>query len=285
MKKTVIGLDIGGSTTKIVGWTGKELIAPMFVSATDPLTSAYGAFGKFTSENGIALSDIECVRMTGVGSAYINPPIYGVPCVPVSEFTCAGLGGLYSTGLDRAIVVSMGTGTALIYAQRGKEMRYLGGTGVGGGTLMGLSKKLLGVDTMDSIIELASGGDLGNIDLMISDITRPDLMPGMAMDMTASNFGKVSDLASKEDLALGIFNMVFESIGMLAVFASRQFGVRDIVLTGNLSAVPQAKKTFDGLNQLFDVNFTIPENAGFATVIGAAISGEAGKKKKKSASV
>ena len=274
MNKTVIGLDIGGSTTKIVGWTGEKLIDPMFVSATDPLTSAYGAFGRFTAENGIALSDIHCVRMTGVGSAYINPPIYGVPCVSVSEFTCAGMGGLYSSGLERAITVSMGTGTALIYAERGKEMKYLGGTGVGGGTLMGLSKKLLGVDTIDSIVELASGGDLANIDLRISDITRPDLLPGMAMDMTASNFGKVSDLASREDLALGILNMVYESIGMLAVFASRQFGVRDIVLTGNLSKVPQAKTIFDTLDRLFDVNFIIPENSGFATVIGAAISGD-----------
>ena len=40
MKKVVIGIDVGGSTTKIVGFekTGEEekkLIAPQFVSASD----------------------------------------------------------------------------------------------------------------------------------------------------------------------------------------------------------------------------------------------------------
>ena len=44
--KNVIGIDIGGSTTKIVGFSdGGELIEPMAVKAADPLTSAYGAFG------------------------------------------------------------------------------------------------------------------------------------------------------------------------------------------------------------------------------------------------
>ena len=64
MKETVIGIDVGGSTTKIVGFRFSEhkkpqLIAPLFVRATDPVTSMYGAFGRFTAENGIELSAIE----------------------------------------------------------------------------------------------------------------------------------------------------------------------------------------------------------------------------------
>ena len=51
-KKTVLGIDVGGSTTKIVGFApGGKLLSPMFVQATDPVTSIYGAFGKFTLEN------------------------------------------------------------------------------------------------------------------------------------------------------------------------------------------------------------------------------------------
>ena len=47
----VVGIDIGGSTTKIVGFDEKKnLIHPMFVTADDPITSIYGAFGKFTDE-------------------------------------------------------------------------------------------------------------------------------------------------------------------------------------------------------------------------------------------
>ena len=38
-----------------------------------------------------------------------------------------------------------------------------------------------------------------------------------------------------------------------------------------LSTIPQAKGTFESLNELFGVNFIIPENSQFATVIGAAL--------------
>ena len=161
---TVIGIDVGGSTTKIVGFkdiAGKrELIEPQFVLANDPITSIYGAFGKFTSENGISLSDIDHVLMTGVGSSFVTQPIYGLPCRTVPEFSSVGLGGLYLSGLDEAIVVSMGTGTALIHAKRNGEkydIKYLGGTGVGGGTLVGLSKQMLGIDTVEHIEKLCEG--------------------------------------------------------------------------------------------------------------------------------
>lgn len=273
----VIGIDVGGSTTKIVGFRrekGKDtLVSPLFVRATDPITSIYGAFGRFTNENDLALSDIEHVLTTGVGSSYITKPIYSLRCDAVPEFRSIGLGGLYLSGLSRAVVVSMGTGTALVYAEEGKEPEYLGGTGVGGGTLVGLSKKMLGLEDISHIEALAAEGDLANVDLRIGDITKKD--PGLTMPdhMTASNFGKLSDLATPADIAKGIANMVFETVGMLSLFAARSRGVRDIVLTGNLSTVAQAKETFDTLSSLFGVRFLIPENSQFGTVIGTALAG------------
>lgn len=269
----VIGIDVGGSTTKIVGFSDKrELIDPMFVRAADPLTSIYGAFGKFTSENHIEIGDISKIMVTGVGSSYITKPIYGLECRHVSEFDSVGLGGLFLTGLDRAVAVSMGTGTAIVSAERGGKIEYLGGTGVGGGTLMGLSKKILGVSNIASIVDLAANGDLTAVDLRIKDITRKDILPGMPGEMTASNFGKLSDLATKSDLALGIINMVFESAGMLAIFASRNCNTKDIILTGNMTTVPQAQLMFPTLSDMFKVNFIIPKMSQFATVIGAALT-------------
>lgn len=90
--------------------------------------------------------------------------------------------------------------------------------------------------------------------------------------MTASNFGKLSDIASAGDIALAIINMVFETAGMLGIFAARDKGLHDIVLTGNLTTIPQAKDIFESLNTIFDINFIIPENAQFATAIGAALA-------------
>ncbi|MBQ2468941.1 MAG: pantothenate kinase, partial [Clostridia bacterium] len=63
-------------------------------------------------------------------------------------------------------------------------------------------------------------------------------------------------------------------IGMVAIFAARTYGLRDVVLTGNLSGMELAKKTFDGLNKLFDMNFVIPEYSRFGTVIGAALAAQ-----------
>ncbi len=272
----VIGIDVGGSTTKIVGFDKADgenkLIDPLFVRATDPITALYGAFGKFTDQNGIELSDIDIVKVTGVGSGKGIKPIYGLNCQKVPEFDCIGLGGLYLSGLDEAIVVSLGTGTAIIHAKRGEPMEYLGGTGVGGGTLVGLSRQMLGMSDIQHIQELAMEGDLNNIDWRIRHIVDKELLPGAPDMLTASNFGNVSDIASKADMALGIINMVFETIAMVARFAAKTYGLRDIILTGNLTTLAQAKGIFNGLNAMFDLNFMIPHNSQFGTVIGAALT-------------
>ena len=41
----VIGIDVGGSTTKIVGINEGQIQSPMFITATDPVTYLFGAFG------------------------------------------------------------------------------------------------------------------------------------------------------------------------------------------------------------------------------------------------
>ena len=227
-----IGIDVGGSATKIVAFDREgRLKDPLFVRATDPVTSIYGALGRFTAENGVGLADIE------------------------------------------AIVVSMGTGTALVYAKKDGTCEYLGGTGVGGGTLIGLSSELLGMDNPEHLSALAAEGDLSRVDLRGSDLTGKKDQFGLPMNMTAANFGKVSDIATRSDKALGLFNMVFETVGMLAVFAARSKGIKDIVLTGRLSTLKPAERVFSGLNAMFGVNFTIPVYSQFGTVIGAALTG------------
>ncbi len=275
----VIGIDVGGSTTKIVGFRetpdGRSLISPFLVKATDPITSIYGAFGKFTSENGLSISDIDRIMVTGVGASYLKDSIYGLNCHSVPEFTAVGLGGLYLSGLDEAIIVSMGTGTALVHAKRdGKETKinYLGGTGMGGGTLLGLTKRMTGIDTVEHIEKVCVGGDLSKIDLRVKDISSNTRYNGVNENLTAANFGKLSDLAEQSDIALGVANMVAETIAMMAIFAARGHGLRNIVLTGNLTNIAPVRDVFMGLRDVFDVNFVIPENASFGTVIGAALT-------------
>ncbi|NLW73460.1 MAG: pantothenate kinase [Clostridiales bacterium] len=280
--RTIVGIDVGGSTTKIVGFSiyedeKIELVEPQIVRATDPITSIYGAFGRFLDTNNLELRDIDRVMMTGVGSTFVTKPIYSLKCRSVPEFTSIGVGGLYLSGLDEAIVVSMGTGTPVIHAKRtGKrtaEINYLGGTGIGGGTLIGLSRKILGVDTIEHIEQLCRGGDLNKVDLRVKDISDTSLFPNINHELTASNFGKLSDMANQHDIALGIANMVAETIAMIAIFAARMHKLDKIVLTGNLTSFVPIRDTIVRLGPSFNVTFLVPDNAQFGTVIGAALLG------------
>jgi len=267
----VLGIDIGGSVTKICGFCKEgELIEPLSVKADDPVSSIYGAFGKFTSINQIQLGDVERVMVTGAGSSYITDDLYGIPTEHVSEFDCIGLGGQYLAKLSEAIVVSMGTGTALVHV-KDDDMEYIGGTGVGGGTLFGLARTMLDIRDIENLEALAENGDISKVDLRISDISKKNLSPTLELDATASNFGKLSDLATREDLAVGIINLVFETIGMMSVFAARCYGIRNVVLTGKLSVMKKAKVVFETLGKMFDMNFIFPENSRYGTVIGAAL--------------
>lgn len=265
----VIGIDIGGSTTKIVGFDGNTMIAPLLVRANDPIASVYGAFGKFLNSHALRLEDIERIMITGVGSSFINNRLFGIPTGKVDEFMAIGMGGLFLSNLNKAIIVSMGTGTALVKAENNTAV-HLGGTGVGGGTLLGLSNRMLNVRHFDELIEAASGGDLSHVDLTIGDISK-EAMETLPSETTASNFGKISDLVTKSDLAMGIINLVFQTIGMVAVFNTRIDKIKDVVLTGNLTNVPQSEYIFTQLSKLYDVNFQTPPNAEYATAVGAAI--------------
>lgn len=265
----IIGIDIGGSTTKIVGYEEGNFFSPMLVKATDPLASVYGAFGKFLSVNEMEIGDVSRVMITGVGSSYVTNKLFGLATCKVDEFRAIGMGGLKLSGKDRAIIVSMGTGTAYVKVENG-EAFHLGGTGVGGGTLLGLSNRMLNIRNFDDIVDMAHGGNLSNVDLVIGDIAR-DILVGLPPETTASNFGRISDLADRSDIALGIINLVFQTIGIVAVFAAKADNIKDVVLTGNLTNVPQGMDVLHGFSKLFGVNFLLPPDAEYATAAGAAL--------------
>ena len=268
--RIVVGIDIGGSTTKIVGIRDHNILAPMMVKATDPITSLFGAFGKFINQNSLSLSDIDKIAITGVGASHVEKSIYGIETVKVEEFLANGYGGLYLSGLDSAIIVSMGTGTALVNAS-GDGITHIGGTGVGGGTLVGLASKMLNVREIEFLIDMAAEGNLNNVDLTVSDISK-DNLPTLPPFTTASNFGKLTDAVSKNDIALGIFNLVFQTIGTIAVFAARGGNQKNIVFIGNLTTIPQCRAIFDSLEAIYSYKFIIPPHAEHGTAVGAALS-------------
>ena len=87
MMGIVIGIDVGGSTTKIAGFRSrKEIISTMQVKATDPMTSVYGALGRFINVNGLQLGDVERIMLTGVGASVFSTDLYNIPTQKVDEF-------------------------------------------------------------------------------------------------------------------------------------------------------------------------------------------------------
>ena len=266
-----IGIDIGGSTTKIVGVKDGKIVEPLTVEAKDPIASASGALGKFVSVNKLSLGSIDKVIMTGVGASFINDDLLGLPVEKIEEFKALGYGGLFLSGLKKAIIVSMGTGTAFVKANN-TCIQHLGGTGVGGGTILGLSKAMVNLSSFETIIETARSGRPEPVDLSVGDISRTEV-GNLPSTITASNFGKMTDQATKNDITRGVLTMVFQVIGMLAIFAARAQNDTDIVLSGKLVNIFQAQKTFSELGNLYGVKFHVPEHAEYCTAIGAGISG------------
>ena len=270
--KISIGIDVGISTTKIVGIREGKVIKPLRIKATDPVTSLYGAFGKYLYDNRIDLSEVERVMLTGVGAHCIDKHVYGLPRAKADEFLADGLGAQFESKLQRMIVVSMGTGTSLVLCD-GNEVRHIGGIGIGGGTLSGLSRLLLQTDNINEIIALANKGDISRINLQIKDISTSPL-PGLPMDATASLFANAQANASREDIALGLIGLVLQSIGSATILSSLNSDIRDFVLIGNLSLLPQCELLFPVMEKIYDVRFIIPKNSEYCTAIGAALQAD-----------
>ena len=268
----IIGIDIGGTTTDIVGLKHGKILSPVSVKADDPITSAAGALGKFVEIMDLPLSEIKFIAATGVGSVQISNKLLGIPVKNINEFDAIGTAGVYLSGLDEAMVISMGTGTALVNVRSGL-IEHWGGSGVGGGTMVGLSRKLLNITTIQTLMDKASKGRLQMVDLTVGDIAGGALI-NLPETATASNFGKVSDEANSSDIAMAIINLVGQTIALLGISAARAVKVSDIVLTGKLSILPLIRKVVDGVGNLYHINFIVPKHAEFGTAIGAAIKAQ-----------
>lgn len=267
----ILGIDIGGSTTKIVGLRPDGgMISMLRVRAEDQVTSLFGALGNYLTTNGLTLSDVERVVLTGVGTSYVEGDIYGLPTCRVDEFSASCAGALSLSEQERGVVVTMGTGTAFLWAERDGTVRHLCGSGIGGGTLGGLCRKLVDMERFGQIKRLAEQGDLGHVDLTIRDISK-NAAATLDPDMTAANFGNLAEDAAPADLAAGVVNLVLQAIGTMTVLACQACGADTVILTGSMTTLSQVKPNFRLFEKLYGFHYIVPENATFATAIGAGL--------------
>lgn len=179
------------------------------------------------------------VGLTGAGAGELARHFAADP-VRVTEFSAWGAGVRRLLAEQRPdvtepyLLVSLGTGTSVLLAQ-GLAVSRVGGTALGGGTLMGLGGLLLGGATFERIIELAALGDRRRVDLLVSDIYRPGEI-ALAGDATAASFGKPGVHArapEPADLASAIVGLVGENVALICTGLAAAHGVRRIVYGGS----------------------------------------------------
>ena len=276
------GIDIGGTTVKLAFFSAQgEKLASWEIPTNkengganilpDIAASALG----YLEENNIPKSDVLGLGVGVPGPVDEKGVVNG--CVNLGwgvtdmEATLGALTGLKVKAGNDANVAALGECWKGGGAGCDDMIMVTLGTGVGGGTILGLSRKMLGIGSIEHLEQISEGGDLGQVDLRIKDISKSGTFKGVNENLTASNFGNLSDLASKKDIALGIFNMVSETVAMMSIFAARQFGIKDIVMCGNLTSIKPVCDTFASLAPTFGVNFIVPEMSQYGTVIGAAL--------------
>lgn len=266
-----LGIDLGSSATKVVGLLEDgSVLGVLRVRAEDRTTSLYGAMGSYLAGSGLTLGDVRRVALTGVGASRKEDVVFGVPTCRVDEFTASGAGGLALAAQKRGVVITMGTGTAFLWAESGSPVRHLCGSGIGGGTLSGLCRRMTGTERFSRIEQLAADGALGKVDLTVRDLT--ENAATLDPDMTAANFGNLAEDASPADLAAGAVNLVLQAVGTMGVLACRCCGSDTAILTGSVTALRQAEANFRLFERLYGIHFLIPENAAYATAVGAALT-------------
>ena len=258
---SIIGIDIGSSTTKIIEFKNNEIKSKLILRKVYSKNDL-----EIFLENNI-ITQVDEIVFTGIGADKINESDYDVKISKVAEFDAIAKGGVYLSGKEEAIVVSVGTGTALLEVRKDK-VKHLGGTGLGAGTLYNICDRLLGINGFDEIYKATLEGDINKIDLRIGDITDTEIKT-LPKELTLSNFGKFEKDSSKEDIARGIVNMIFEVIGMMVAFYTINSDIKEAILIGNITALPGVKDILGKIENTHKIKFFIPNDAEFAVTLGA----------------
>ena len=66
-------------------------------------------------------------------------------------------------------------------------------------------------------------------------------------------------------------NLVLQAIGTMTVLACQCCNTRTVVLTGSMTTLSQVKPNFENFENLYGIHYIVPENATFATAIGAGL--------------
>lgn len=259
----IMGIDVGGTNTHGVMLDGKRIVA----KASVPGNGQRDAVSCFRFLERYAEGGKCRVALTGGGANRIKASSFPVPFKGIDEIKAIGAGGVMLSGKKDVFVVSIGTGTAFVSVKGGKAS-HSGGTGVGGGTIHGLTSLMLGMP-LEKVESLARSSDK-DLDLTVGDIVGKGVgkVPASA---TASNFGNADPKAGKPALARSLLKMIGESIGVMCFFAAKSAGQeKSILICGRVAINEVVKETITSTIRMFGGKSSIPDDAEFCAAMGAA---------------
>jgi type II pantothenate kinase len=269
-----ISIDFGITVTDIIKRDKGILSHEMTLSKEEPSLSLLNKL--FPDIN--FKSDVNILAVTGGKHLNIGNKIESTKVIHVNEIDAVGEGAMNLSGLsdkNPTIIVSAGSGTACILAQKGNFV-HCSGTGVGGGTVLGLSKLLLGTTDPVEIAELAKAGNESGVDLILEDVVSGPIGE-LPSDTTAVNFGKISKIdseISKQDIAAGIVNLVGQTAARVATSVATTFNAREIVVVGRSPSFNGLKHSLEQAASIMGFSPHFPKNGEYASALGALLVAE-----------
>lgn len=268
-----VAIDFGATNTDAVARIGDELRRWTVPSEGQPDEQRVRAV---LAAGHVDLADVAWIAVTGGDRSALPIAIEGRPIRPISEVEAIGRGGLALAELDSAAIVSAGSGTAVVAASP-LGYHHISGTGVGGGTLMGLGRLLVGTADAQALDALARAGTHTRVNLTIGEIVG-GAIGTLPPDTTAVNFGRLARQAlspNRADLAAGLVNLVGQVIGVVAINAARSKGLDPIIVIGHVADLASVRATIMQVGEFYGASIVIPEGGGLATALGALLAAEA----------
>lgn len=263
-------IDIGITNTDVVVRRGNGLDHIRLATSQRPILDQLRAvIRKIEGPE----SPIERVGVTGGRYRGLPDHLGLLPIVKINEVLAIGTGGLYLAKLEEALVVSAGSGTAMV-AARGRSAAHVTGSAVGGGTLQGLGQLLLGTNDALEIDRLALLGNANTTDLTLIE-TVGERVGSLPLDANAVNFGRLARehiSLSPPDLAAGLVRLVAQVIAVIAINAAKAQQLETIVFTGHLVDLQSIRKVLNEVAGYYGARMIVPPQPGAGTAIGALLS-------------
>jgi len=268
--ETCLAVDFGLTNLDVVIVEGEEHRYASFPSGT---ADARLRLESLIEELKLDPHRLAWIATTGGRYRQLPAMLGNTPLVGITEMDAIGRGGLHLAKKTQALVVSAGTGTAMI-AARPERCSHVTGSAVGGGTLLGLGRLLLGTVDPWKIDALAQDGDANRADLTLIEATGGQVGK-LPLDANAVNFGRLArqevDLRP-QDTAAALVRLVGQVIAVIAINAARSEGLDDIVVIGRLVVLPTVCKVLKTVAGYYQASITITQDAGFGTALGALIT-------------